>query len=322
MVDPDEELAAERIGTQVGAWKLERVLGIGGMASVFLGRRTDGWAAAVKILHPYLHTNSELQKRFLREGPIGSALAAVGPLCEGLPQIFESGVTNEGTTYLVMELLEGETVFDRLARMGTFPVGQVLWLAQQVLDVLIVAHAYGVIHRDLKPENLHLGTDGRLKVLDFGIARVLEEIPDVLGALPEKTRTRTGIAMGSCQYMAPEQAIGHVREIDGRTDLFTLAATMFHLLSGHYIHGDLFAANLIVAAATQQAPPLASVAPAVPPTVCAVVDRALSFDKAQRYPDAAAMRGDIQALRSGCEPPYITAVAEGRIQPGDRPSGR
>src|SRR4051812_27271961 len=105
MVDPDEELAAQRVGTRIGNWTLERVLGIGGMASVFLGRRADGWTAAVKILHPYLHTNDELQKRFLREGPIGSALAAVGPLCEGLPQILESGVGEDGTSYLVMELL-------------------------------------------------------------------------------------------------------------------------------------------------------------------------------------------------------------------------
>jgi serine/threonine protein kinase len=322
MVDPDEELAAQRVGTRIGSWTLERVLGIGGMASVFLGRRADGWVAAVKILHPYLHTNDELKKRFLREGPIGSALAAVGPLCEGLPQVLESGEAEDGTSYLVMELLEGETVFDRLARMGTFPIGQVLWLAQQVLDVLVVAHAYGVVHRDLKPENLHLGTDGRLKVLDFGIARVLEELPDGIGGLPDKTRTKTGVAMGSCQYMAPEQAIGHIREIDGRTDLFTLGATMFHLLSGRYIHGDLMAANLVIAAATQQAPSLASVAPSVPPSVCAAVDRALSFVKTQRYPDAETMRSDVHALRSGCEPPYITAIAEGRIPPGNRLSSR
>ena len=312
MIDPDEELANARIGAQIGAWRLERLLGIGGMASVFLGRRSDGFVAAVKILHAYLHGVEELRTRFLREGPIGAALMAVGPLCQGLPQIFESGVADDGTAYLVMELLDGETVFDRLARMGTLPVGQVLWLADQVLAVLVVAHAYGVIHRDLKPENLHLGTDGCLKVIDFGIARVLEELPEGT-ALPEKTRTKTGTAMGSCQYMAPEQAIGHVREIDGRADLFSLGATMFHLLSGGGIHGDLLDASLLISAATQQAPALATGAGAVD----AVVNRSLAFTKAQRYPDALTMRGDVQALRKGAEPPYVRAVAEGRIRPGE-----
>ncbi len=314
MVDPDEELALQRIGTQIGTWTLERLLGIGGMASVFLGRRTDGTVAAVKLLHTYLQGIDELRNRFLREGPIGAALSAVGPLCQGLPQILESGLTDDGIAYLVMELLDGETVFERLNRMGSMPVGQVLWLAHQVLDVLVVAHEYGVIHRDLKPENLHLGNDGRLKVIDFGIARVLEELPDGTGVLPEKTRTKTGTAMGTCQYMAPEQAIGHVREIDGRTDLFSLGATMFHLISGQGIRGDLIDASLLIAAATQPPPLLATGAPAVD----AVVNRALVFEKTQRYPDALTMRRDIQALRSGREPPYVLAVGEGRVRPGER----
>ncbi len=151
-------------------------------------------------------------------------------------------------------------------------------------------------------------------MIDFGIARVLEELPDGTGVLPEKTRTKTGTAMGSCQYMAPEQAIGHVREIDGRTDLFSLGATMFHLISGRGIRGDLIDASLLIAAATEPAPLLATSAPAVD----AVVNRSLAFDKAQRYPDALTMRGDIQALRSGREPPYVRAVAEGRVRPGER----
>ncbi len=94
------------------------MLGGGGMASVFLGRRADGQVAAVKVLHLSLSQIEELRKRFLREGPIGSALAAVGPLCEGLPLVLESGVADDGAAYLVMEVLEGETVFDRMARWG------------------------------------------------------------------------------------------------------------------------------------------------------------------------------------------------------------
>ncbi len=321
-MDPDEELAQRRVGTWLGNWWLERVLGIGGMASVFLARRSDGCVAAIKVLHPYLGQVAELKKRFLREGPIGNALGAVGPLCEGLPQVFESGITEDGTAYMAMEVLEGETAFDRMARLGTLPADEVLRVAHKVLDVLVVAHAYGVVHRDIKPENVHMGSDGRIKLLDFGVARVLEALPEGTVDLPEKTATKTGIAIGSCEYMSPEQAVGHVHELDGRSDLFGLGATMFRLLSGQCIHGNLVETQLLIAAATTPAPPLTQVAPWVPPWVGAVVDRALAFDQSQRYPDAATMRFDVHSLRGGKEPPYVAAILQGRIRPGDRLSSR
>src|SRR6185436_9934439 len=194
--------------------------------------------------------------------------------------------------------LDGETVFDRMAQKGVLSVDEVLRIAHKVLDVLVVAHAFGIVHRDLKPENLHVGQDGRIKVLDFGIAR-LDALPEGTATLPEKTATRTGVAIGSCQYMAPEQALGKNQEIDGRTDIFALGATMFRLLGGHYVHGDLEGTPLLVAAATRPAPPLASIAPHVPAPVCRVVDIALAFSKAARYPDAATMRFDVFSLRSG-----------------------
>ena len=322
MMDFDEEQAAQRIGTLIGTWTVERVLGVGGMASVYLARREDGCIAAVKILHPHLSEIPEIRKRFLREGPIGSALATVGPLCEGLAQVLESGVSDDGAAYLAMEALEGETVFDRMTRLGTLPVDEVLALAAKILDVLVVAHAHGVVHRDLKPENLHLGTDGRVKVLDFGIARVLDPLPQGVAELPEKTVTKAGVLLGTSEYMAPEQARGLIDEIDGRTDIFGLGATLFRLLAGRTIHGELTDTRLLLAAATAKAPPLATLAPAVPPAVCAVVDCALMFLQAQRYPDAGTMRSDVRALRAGREPPYALAVAQGRIPPGSRlPAG-
>jgi serine/threonine-protein kinase len=320
-LDEDAVIAAQRVGTQLAGWTLARLLGIGGMASVFLGRRGDGATAAVKILHPYLTGIDELRKRFLREGPIGSALAAMAPLCDGLPQVFESGIAPDGAAYIAMEVLDGESFFDRAVRLGgVLPAEDVLWLAHKVLDVLVVAHAYGVVHRDIKPENLFLTRDGRLKVLDFGIARVIEDLPT--GSLPEKTMTRTGTKIGSAEYMAPEQALGRVREIDGRTDLFGLGATLYRLLSGRAIHGDLIDASLLIAAATQEVPPLSVVAPFVAPALCAVIDRSLAFAREQRYPDAATMRFDVFAISQGRPPPYVLAVAEGRIQPGERLAAR
>ncbi|WP_437726108.1 serine/threonine-protein kinase [Sorangium sp. So ce861] len=305
----EEELAEQRVGTRIGPWAVERVLGVGGMASVFFGRRADGCVAAVKVLHAELASIDEVRKRFLREGPIGNALAAVAPLCEGLPQVLESGATDDGVVYMAMEVLEGETVFDRMVRHGTLPVGQVIALAERVLDVLIVAHEHGIVHRDLKPENLHIGNDGRVRVLDFGLARVLDPLLEDVAGVPEMTKTSTGVSIGTDDYMAPEQALGLIREIDGRTDLFGLGATMFRLLAGRTIHGDLDEARLLIAVATEKAPPLSQLAPTAPPGLCAVVDRALAFLKQERYPDARTMRSDLAAVRAGREPPYATAAA-------------
>jgi eukaryotic-like serine/threonine-protein kinase len=172
------------------------------------------------------------------------------------------------------------------------------------------------IHRDIKPENLHVDHDGRIKVLDFGIARVLDPLPDGVAVLPEKTATTAGMTLGTCHYMAPEQAAGLFKDIDGRTDLFGLRATLFEHLSGRTIHPDLPGAQLLVAAATEAAPPLASVAPSLPADVCVVIDRALAFAKSERYPSANVMRKDVRALRQGKNPPYAQGVAEGRIEPG------
>ncbi|WP_437280293.1 serine/threonine-protein kinase [Sorangium sp. So ce375] len=308
----EEELAEQRVGTRIGPWAVERVLGVGGMASVFFCRRADGCVAAVKVLHAELAEIEAVRKRFLREGPIGSALAAVAPLCEGLPQVLEAAATDDGLVYMAMEVLEGETVFDRMARHGTLPVGQVIALAERVLDVLIVAHEHGVVHRDLKPENLHIGNDGHVRVLDFGLARVLDPLLEDVAGVPEMTKTATGVSIGTDDYMAPEQALGLIRDIDGRTDIFGLGATMFRLLAGRTIHGNLEEARLLIAVATEKAPPLAHYAPTAPPGLCAVVDRALAFLKQERYPDARTMRTDLGFVRAGREPPYATAAARGR----------
>jgi eukaryotic-like serine/threonine-protein kinase len=307
--------AEERIGSTFEGYRLEKILGVGGMATVFSGVRADGAPAALKLLHPPLNAIDEVKTRFLREGSIGEQLGAATRV-PGLPVIYGSGVAKDGTAYLVMEQLAGEALFDRMARLGTLPIPEALFIAEQVLDVLEVAHAHGIVHRDIKPENLHVLPDGRIKVLDFGIARVLEAIPSSIQGLPEMTATRTGITIGTTEYMSPEQATGVAKEIDGRTDLFGLGATIFRLLAGRTVHGGEGLAEMLIAAATKQAPPLARVAPQVPADICAAIDIALAFEKDRRYPDARTMRTDIRALRVGAPPPYARAVGEGRLQQG------
>ncbi len=297
--------------TFAGTWWIERVLGTGGMGSVLLGRAADGSHVALKVLHPELNAIAEVRKRFLREGFIGNTLGGADAV-PGVVRVLGSGETPEGLAYLTMEALQGETLFDRMARTGTMPPGEVLALADQVLETLAIAHARGVVHRDLKPENIHLGNDGRVRMLDFGIARVV----DGLTGLPEKTATKTGMIMGTATYMAPEQATGLIHDIDGRTDLFGLGATMFRLLSGRQVHGEVTEAMEVIAAATEPAPPLASVAPGISPAVAAVVDRSLAFIKFHRYPNAETMRADVRTVLAGGPPPYAQAVLEGRIRAG------
>ncbi|MCC6558920.1 MAG: serine/threonine protein kinase, partial [Polyangiaceae bacterium] len=297
-----------------GRWRIERVLGVGGMGSVLLGRDASGGQVALKVLHPALNANAEVRKRFLREGFIGDKLGGSDAI-PGVARMLGSGEAEDGVAYLAMEVLEGETLFDRMARVGVMPVAEVLGLAEQVLVALVAAHARGVVHRDLKPENIHLGVDGRVRMLDFGIARVLDGIE----GLPEKTATRTGMIIGTATYMAPEQATGLVQEIDGRTDLFGLGATMFRLLSGRPVHGDISEAIEVIAAATEAAPPLASVAPGVPPDVAAIVDLAVAFVKHHRYPNAEVMLADVRAARAGQPAPDARAVQEGRLRAGQLP---
>jgi serine/threonine-protein kinase len=298
-VDSDLELARARLGRTVGGrWLLERVLGTGGMGAVYAARGPDGRVAAVKILHPEMGARREVRERFLREG---SAASKIGH--PGVVQMLGEGDGDEA--FLAMELLEGETLRDRVRRHGRLPLEEVLDYAAQVLEVLVAAHERGVVHRDLKPDNLFVTLDQRVKVLDFGLARLLD-------GMPGQNLTRTGVALGTLAYMAPEQALGRRGEIDGRTDLFALGATLFRVLSGRRVHEAESEAELLMAMASRPAPPLGAVAPDVPEAVSAVVDLALAFTRDARYPDARTMLGDLLAVRRGSAPPFATARLSAR----------
>jgi serine/threonine-protein kinase len=300
VTDPDEEVSARRLGQTVGGrWLLERVLGVGGMGTVYAARNQMGMFAAVKMLHPEMSLRREIRERFLREGYVANHIGHAGVV-----QALEHGDTGD-EVFLVMELLAGETLSARVKRHGKLPVGEVLDYADQILDVLAAAHTKGVVHRDLKPDNLFVTPDGRIKILDFGLARVLDGVPS-------EHRTRTGVALGTLAYMAPEQALGRRAEIDGRVDVFALGATMFRILTGRRVHEAESEAELLMAMASRPAPPLAHVIPGISPAVAGVVDLALAFSRDARYPDARTMQGDVRALRQGQPGPYSSARLSAR----------
>lgn len=276
----------QRVGTVVrGKYRLERLLGIGGMASVFEATHRNGSRAALKVLHPEFARLGGVRARFLREGYVANRVAH-----PGVARVMDDDDDDDGqTVYLVLELLEGETLEARSARLGgRLPLAETLAFADSLLDVLAAAHDQGIVHRDVKPDNLFLTTRGELKVLDFGIARLL----DGTGA------TRSGQLLGTPAFMAPEQANGRIREIDGRTDLWSVGAVMFMLITGGPVHGGATPAEQMIYAATQPARPIESVAPWLAHDVAALVNRALAFEREARWPGARAMLGVLRRTTS------------------------
>jgi serine/threonine-protein kinase len=289
MPAPDPRAEA-RVGSVLhDKWTLERLLGVGGMGAVYAARHRNGARAAVKILSPESGRQAQIRERFLREGYAANRVEHPGAV-----KVLDDDVIGEGpdadTAYLVMELLEGESLQDRVKRDPPLTERDLLEIADGVLAVLEAAHANGVVHRDLKPDNLFLAKDperpgAHVKVLDFGLARLLET----------GVQTYPGMAIGTPTYMSPEQAAGQVQDIDGRTDIYALGSILFQLLSHQRIHDAAHTLGLVVRMATTPAPKLASVAPSVSEDFAAVVDRALEFRREDRYPTASAMRADVRA---------------------------
>lgn len=279
-------LPKARLGTTVaGKWTLERLIGTGASASVYAARHRNGHTVAVKMLHRALSGDEALRARFLREGYAANAVRH-----PAVPRVLDDDVTDDGSVFLVMELLEGHTLsaYARKQPGHVLAVDEVLSLAEQLLDALAEAHASGIVHRDIKPANLFRTDDGSLKLLDFGVAR-----QDGGGS-----GTITGTAIGSPAYMAPEQALGKSAEIGPRSDLWSVGATMYRLLVGKPVHEGESANEVLVRAATQRATPLHDALPSLDGDVAAVIDRALSFAAADRFPDAIAFRDAVRGVQA------------------------
>jgi serine/threonine-protein kinase len=287
--DADSYLRTREGSVLDGKWTLERLLGSGGMAAVYSARHRNGARAAVKILHPEFAKQTEVRERFLREGYAANQVEHPGAVRVLDDDVIAEG-PGKGTAYIVMELLEGESLQDRLERGPQLDEIEFLRIADSVLEVLDAAHARGVIHRDLKPENLFLARSEngsappQVKILDFGLARLLQN----------QTITTYGLALGTPSFMSPEQAAGRIDEIDGRTDLFALAATGFRLRTGRRIHEADNPVELVTKMASLPAPRVGSAAPDVSEPFARVIDRALAFKRDDRYATAAAMRRDVR----------------------------
>ncbi len=286
-MDPQQAAADARIGQVLrGKWKLERVLGIGGMATVYAASHRNGLRGAVKILHAEVARDASARERFLREGYVANRVE------RGAVRVLDDDITEDGTVFLVMELLEGTTVEAMAANRPSerLEPKEVVGLALQLLDTLTLAHAAGIVHRDIKPENLFLTTTGELRVLDFGIARLREHAG--------VRATNTQAAMGTPAFMPPEQALARWEEVGPHSDLYSVGASMFTLLSGELTHEARTTPELLVAVATRGARPLASVMPGVSVGIAAVVDKALAHSPSNRFASAAEMHKELAFVAS------------------------
>ncbi len=278
------EAATERARARVGIvlkqkWRLDKLLGVGGMAAVYAATHHTNKRAAIKMLHPELSLDAAIRKRFLREGYVANSIGQRGAVA-----VDYDDVSDDGLAFLVMELLDGETIEQRWQRKGrVLSPHEALSVADQLLDTLAAAHAQGIVHRDLKPDNMFLTRDGTVKVLDFGIARVREL------SSPLST-TLAGSAMGTPAFMAPEQARGRWEDVDGRSDLWAVGATLYTLLTGEFVHSGETVSETLAMAVTRPARSIAERRPDLHPSLVRFVDKALSYDKAARFADAAAMQ--------------------------------
>jgi serine/threonine protein kinase len=266
-------------------WRIDARIARGGVGTVWAAtHKNNGIHVAIKILHPEFARDADTRSRFLQEG---YAANQVGH--PGVVRILDDDVSEEGQAFIVMELLEGELLEKRRIRKGgRLPLPEVYEIADQLLDVLAAAHEKGIVHRDIKPDNLFLTKEGKLKVLDFGFAQMKRGF--------RQEQTATGYLLGTPGFMSPEQAVGNRAKVDAQTDIWAVGATLFTLISGEPVHEGESAAEMLVAAANYQARPLGQVMPGVPPRLGQIVDKALAFEKNDRWSNARAMQAALRGV--------------------------
>ncbi len=280
-----------------GRYRLDAQIGAGGMSTVYRAfdqvlERT----VAIKLMHREIAAESDQLERFRREARSVAQLSH--PHVVG---VIDAG-EDDGRPYIVFEFVEGETLKERIRRLGRLPVDEAIAYAIEVARALGAAHQAGIVHRDIKPQNILIDEEGTAKVTDFGIAR----------SLTEEGLTAEGRVLGTTDYVSPEQALGH--DVDGRSDVYSLGVVLFEMLTGDVpFHGE----NQVAVAmkhVREALPDVQRVRPEVTAGLASVLDRATDKDVDRRYPDAASMVHDledalaIEAARTGQATGEATAV--------------
>ncbi|MBX3204716.1 MAG: serine/threonine protein kinase [Labilithrix sp.] len=275
----DKDQAAARVGTTVDQkWRLDALVANSSIAATYHAMHRNGVETALKIVHRSHSTYAPVVDRFLQEAHLANRVDH-----PGVERVLDDGKTEDGCVFLVMELLLGETLEERRAAAGKLTLEDARSAIDGMLDALVAIHAAGVVHRNLKPANVFLTKDGRVVLTDFGRARLAEGDPG-------SPLTMEGMVLGTPAYMPPEQARGRRSQIDASSDIWTAGAILFTTLSGRRVHEAASNDERLLRAQTEPAPKIASVLPEIDPALAAVIDRALAFEKADRWPTASEMR--------------------------------
>ena len=269
------------IGRTISHYEILGKLGEGGMGVVYRARDVKlGREVAIKVLPPHLGADPEAVKRFVHEAKAASALnhSSIGV-------IHEIDETGDGQTFIVMALYEGGTLRDRMDS-GNLGVDEAITIASQIASGLAAAHEKGIVHRDIKPRNILLTRSGEAKIIDFGLAK-----------LAGKTKlTREGSTLGTAAYMSPEQARGE--EVDHRSDIFSLGTILYEMLAGEPPFRGEHEAAMLYEIVHEEPEAISEKCKDIDPRLCAVIEKSLKKDPAERYQSAAEMQDDLKGLQA------------------------
>ncbi len=279
------------MGRSLAHYHITAAIGAGGMGEVY--RATDtklGREVALKVLPAEMAARADRLERFRREA---KALATLDH--PGIVTVF-SVEEAEGVHFLTMQLVEGESL-DRLIPEGGLPVDRILEIATALAEALAAAHEKGIVHRDLKPGNVMVAADGRVKVLDFGLAKIASSKPDepLDSEMATALHTREGVVMGTVPYMSPEQIAG--RAVDHRTDIFSLGVMLYEMATGKRPFAGASSVELLSSILKDTPPPLSETKPGLPARLDQVVSRCLEKAPGRRLQRASDLHGELRALR-------------------------
>jgi Tol biopolymer transport system component/predicted Ser/Thr protein kinase len=293
-------------GNRLGPYEIQSAIGAGGMGEVYKARDTRlERTVAIKVLPAHLADQPEVRERFERE-----AKTIAGLNHPHICVLHDIG-RHEGTDFLVMEYLEGETLAARLLK-GPLPVDQVLRYAIEIADALDKAHRKGITHRDLKPGNIMLTKNGT-KLLDFGLAKLKEAAApaDSVSQMPTLSHNPTaqGMLLGTIQYMAPEQVEGKNDEVDGRTDIFAFGAVAYEMATGKKAFEGKTNASVMSKIMQVDPPPISSLQPMTPPTLDRIVKKCLAKEPERRWQAASDVCDELKWISEGGAKPAPPAAA-------------
>ena len=281
------------IGTKVSHFEIIDKLGEGGMGEVWLARDIRlGRTVALKILPPARAESEDRRRRFEDEARAASALNH-----PGIAHIYDVGEA-EGIHFIAMEHVDGESIDHRMAR-APLTTAEIVDLGARLADALAAAHGQGVTHRDIKPSNLMITAEGRLKVLDFGLAKLRPGLGKGGGEATTQTMTQPGVVMGTVQYMSPEQALG--KEADHRSDLFSTGVVLYEMATGRLPFRGSTPTETITEIVRSDPEPVSDLSPATPPELERIIRKCLEKDASRRYQSARELAVDLDNLKRDTE---------------------